>query len=387
RAYSESLYPRFHLGWSDLASLTDDRYQYIRAPKPELYDWQADPGEKTDLSRGLPPAFRSLHLELSGMRRPLQNPGATDPESVRKLAALGYIAATAPNRGEEDLPDPKDRIHVLDRLKEGSRLATEHREEEAITLLRQLARENPNMLEIWETLAMILRRAGRPKDAIEALREADRREPGTPQILLGLAELYISTRDFEKARSLVGAAAVAGARDVSEEMAVIALEQGDLATSRAQIQQAFARSAATRRRPWLVLARIESKSGNLNAALADLDQALEIERSWNQPPMADIQATRGDVLARMGREREAEQAFRAEIRNFPENLDAWSRLALLYASGDRLAEFRQLLDDMTSRVPTRSTFATAARICAIVRDTACVQKWERRAAERHSAAR
>lgn len=386
RAYSESLYPRFHLGWSDLASLTDDRYQYIRAPKPELYDWQADPGEKTDLSRGLPPAFRSLHLELSGMRRPLQNPGATDPESVRKLAALGYIAATSPNRGEE-VPDPKDRIHVLDRLKEGSRLATVHREEEAITLLRQLARENPNMLEIWETLAMILRRAGRPKDAIEALREADRREPGTPQILLGLAELYISTRDFEKARSLVGAAAVAGARDVSEEMAVIALEQGDLATSRAQIQQAFARSGATRRRPWLVLARIESKSGNLNAALTDLDQALEIERRWDQPPMADIQATRGDVLARMGREREAEQAFRAEIRNFPENLDAWSRLALLYASGDRLAEFRHLLDDMTSRVPTRSTFSTAARICAIVRDTACVQKWERRAAERHSAAR
>ena len=35
--YSETLYPRLHFGWSDLASAIDGRYHYVRAPRAELY--------------------------------------------------------------------------------------------------------------------------------------------------------------------------------------------------------------------------------------------------------------------------------------------------------------------------------------------------------------
>src|SRR5262249_59966093 len=86
RVYSETLYPRLHFGWSDLASLTDDRYQYIEAPRPELYDFRADPGEKADLARGLPPAFRSMRAEMAGLVRPLQAPGQADPETLAQPA-------------------------------------------------------------------------------------------------------------------------------------------------------------------------------------------------------------------------------------------------------------------------------------------------------------
>src|SRR4029453_14959926 len=96
RIYSETVYPRYHFGWSDLASLTDDRHQYIHAPGPELYDWRTDPAEKNDLfsearsaEENLPPAFRAMRAEIAGMNRPLQSPGATDPETVKKLASLG----------------------------------------------------------------------------------------------------------------------------------------------------------------------------------------------------------------------------------------------------------------------------------------------------------
>jgi arylsulfatase A-like enzyme/tetratricopeptide (TPR) repeat protein len=382
RIYSETLYPRLHLGWSDLASLTDDRYQYIESPAPELYDWREDPGEKRDLAAGLPPPFRSLRVELQSMSRPLQSPGTADAETVRKLAALGYISATSPNLAEADLPNPRDRIHVLDRLKAGSRLATENREDEAVAVLRELARENPKMLEVWETLAAILRRAGRTEEAIEALGQADRRQPGTPQILLGLAELSIERRDFPKARSLVKAAALAGARDVHEELAVIAFGEGDLETANAEIRQALAGGNETVRRPWLLLARIEAKRGNLEAALSDLQRALDLEKAWNQLPMVDVQATRGDVLARMGREREAEEAFRLETTTFPENLDAWSKLALLNASAGRMPEFRRLLGEMTARLPTRKSFEAAVRMSEVVGDRESAVEWKRRLKER-----
>ncbi len=101
RVYSETLYPRLHLGWSDLASLTDRRNQYIESPRPELYDIVADPGEKNDLSAGLPPAFRSMRAELARLPRPLQAPGSSDPEQVQKLAALGYISASTGGSHEE----------------------------------------------------------------------------------------------------------------------------------------------------------------------------------------------------------------------------------------------------------------------------------------------
>src|SRR6185436_14520939 len=48
--YAETLYPRLHFGWSDLASAVDGRYHYIHAPTPELYDVAADPGERANLA-------------------------------------------------------------------------------------------------------------------------------------------------------------------------------------------------------------------------------------------------------------------------------------------------------------------------------------------------
>src|SRR5262245_56496231 len=41
--YAETLYPLYHLGWSDLRAATDERYSYIRAPRPELFDLSQDP--------------------------------------------------------------------------------------------------------------------------------------------------------------------------------------------------------------------------------------------------------------------------------------------------------------------------------------------------------
>jgi choline-sulfatase len=216
RIYSETVFPRYHFGWSDLASLTDDRHHYVHAPRAELYDWRADPAEKKDLAPALPPAFRSMRAELMALSRPLQPPGASDPETVRKLASLGYIGAASPDSGEA-LPDPKDRIGMIDRLKEASRLVTEFRDAEGIALLKRIAEENPRMLDAWETLARLERRAGRVREAIAALERADRLAPGTPQIMLGLADLHLEAGDFAKARALATAAGEAGAPGFREE--------------------------------------------------------------------------------------------------------------------------------------------------------------------------
>ena len=52
RLYAETFFPRIHFGWSELRSLLDDRWHYVEAPRSELYDLVADPGEKKDLAAG-----------------------------------------------------------------------------------------------------------------------------------------------------------------------------------------------------------------------------------------------------------------------------------------------------------------------------------------------
>jgi tetratricopeptide (TPR) repeat protein len=381
RVYSETLYPRFHFGWSDLASLTDDRYEYIEAPRSELYDWRADPAQMRDLSGGLPPPFRSMRIELGRISRTLQAPGAADPDTIKKLASLGYISAAPANATARDLPDPKDRIHTIDRLKEASRLGAEHRDQEAIALLREQTEQNPLMLDVWETLARTLRRAGRSREALEALTHVDRLSPGTPQILLALSDLSLENRDFRKARSFVEAARIAGATNFHGQLAAIALAEGNLEMARTEALAALSQRK-TGRIPRVLLARIEQQNGKLAEALDYLDQALELERKGDQKPLINLRSTRGDILARLGREKEAEEEFRAEISGFPENFDAWSRLALLYASQGRVDEYRELLNDMTRRVPTTRSFDTAARVADIVGDRETAREWRKRKTER-----
>ena len=383
RIYSETVFPRYHFGWSDLASLTDDRHQYVHAPRAELYDWRADPGQKKDLAPGLPPAFRSMRAELMALSRPLQAPGTTDPETVRKLASLGYIVAASPDSGEA-LADPKDRIGMIDRLKEASRLVTEFRDDEGIALLKRIAEENPRMLDAWETLARVERRAGRIREAIAALERADRLAPGTPQIMLGLADLHLEAGDFPKARALATAAGEAGAPGFREELAAIALASGDLEAARRESEAVLARNPDARA-PRLVLARVALARGDLARALAILDGALELDRASNRIPALNLRSLRGDVLARLGREKEAEASFRSEVTTYPENFDGWARLAVLFASQGRDGELAALLSEMTSKVPTPKSYDVALRVCKIIGDPACDREWRRRKAGRFGA--
>jgi tetratricopeptide (TPR) repeat protein len=127
---------------------------------------------------------------------------------------------------------------------------------------------------------------------------------------------------------------------------------------------------------------VAARQGRWDAALSSLDGALSIEAETRSAPMQGLRAARADTLAHLGREKEAEEDFRREIRDFPENLDAWSRLALLYAAAGRSGEFQSLLSEMTTRVPTPRSFETAAKVCEIVGDREEARRFRAKAGQR-----
>jgi len=384
--YSETLYPRFHLGWSDLASLADGRFHYIHAPRPEFYDWAADPGEKRDLSQDLSAPFRAMRVALTGMNRPLTEPGVSDPEIVKKLASLGYISVTSAAAGGRDLPDPKDRIGALARLKEASRLSSAGKHEQAVKILVALIRETPRMLDAREALARVLRTAGRPADAFDALREADRLMPGTPQILLGLADLALEKGDVASARSYAQAAAAVEAAGASEVLAQVLIAGQDFEGARREVRALLARDERSRT-GWLLLANVEKEAGNLPAAAEALEHVRRLGEDGGQAPPKNYWFLKGDVLARMGRNTEAEAAFREETRAFSDNSAGWTGLALLSASEGRPQEADRILGDMISKSPQPGSYFAAARTYEVFGDRQSAARLRSKARELFPGAR
>jgi arylsulfatase A-like enzyme/Tfp pilus assembly protein PilF len=156
-AYAETEYPRRAFGWSPLTAWRADRFLYIRAPRPELYDLVADPGATKNLAD-------SRALVLNGMQKELDDfvrvstagtsgtvgtpgtpgtPGTLDRELAGRLAALGYVSGTSgpPPTGV----DPKDRIDLANALHTAAMAVDDGAFQKAIPLLEKVTASEPNV--------------------------------------------------------------------------------------------------------------------------------------------------------------------------------------------------------------------------------------------------
>ncbi len=182
--YSETLSPRLLLGWSDLASLEDDKYQYIEAPTPELYDLSRDPGETSNLASTLPEAVRGFRRELAAIPRPFRMPAPEDAERLASLAALGYTGGAAGAvrpAGARDLPDPKERIAAGGLIESAAvrRAVDAGDDAEIVRRARIYLRLAPGSLNVWKLEANALERLGCPSDAARELAEGLRQSAAT----------------------------------------------------------------------------------------------------------------------------------------------------------------------------------------------------------------
>jgi arylsulfatase A-like enzyme/tetratricopeptide (TPR) repeat protein len=379
RVYSETLYPRLHLGWSDLASLTDDRHQYIESPKPELYDVVADPGEKNDLARGaggpqgppnmdaVPPAFRALSAALARIPRPLQPPGASDPESVKKLASLGYISATTADLTRKDLPSPRERIGAVAQLKEGFGALQGGRYAEAAAVLQKLLQADPGMVDVWQLYADACLKLGRDEDALAALQSAAKLSPGNPQVLMALSDYYLATGNYAEARKHAELVGEAGPANPHENLARIALAEGKLDEAEKEARAALERYPS-RRVPHLILGRVARDRRDYAGALDEFALAVQAQERVGAAPMQNLSFFRGDCLARLGRDAEAEAAFQQELRDYPANPAPRTALALLYASQGREADARRSLTQLVDDLRTPEAYFAAARTYEVLGD-------------------
>ncbi|MCU1349839.1 MAG: hypothetical protein JWO56_2869, partial [Acidobacteria bacterium] len=359
--YAESQYARLHFGWSALRSLVDGRLQLIEsAAKNELYDLAADPAERHDVAAERRRDVAAMRDALARYPSADALPANVDPQEAAKLAALGYVGSVR-NR-PESAADPRARIAIVEEL----RLALERPPQEAAPAVRKLAEAHPEMVEVWIQLGDLLASQGRFAEAVEAYRAAMQHSSVLSlEALLGLGEASLQQKDVANATKAAELALATAPRDAHLLLARIALATNDLAAAE---QQATAAAGNEPQASDLVLlADIAARRGTFAHALDLLAQAERRASAGGLAKVYRLESIRADVLARSGKPAEAIAACERELTAFPNDLHAYTNLAVLYfVSGDR-ASMERTLARMTAANPTSAAEQLAAKTRAALK--------------------
>ncbi len=320
RLFAENFSPRIRLGWSELRALVSDRFHYVEAPTPELYDVARDPAQRTNLAPRKPPELRAMVVETERRRTALRAPAPADTETARKLQALGYLTGSARDEGGAR-PDPKEVIGTLVTLQRAVELHQAGRSAEALPLLHDVLAANPRLVDGWEVLANALERLGRKDEALAALkRTVALSPPGRSNYVVDVASLALR----------------AGRLDEARRHAELARGLGDP-------------------RACAVLGRVALAEGKLDEALRAADDGLA--RGGAVPP-AGLHVLRAEVFGRREDLAAAEVEYRSELAARPRSLEALSGLALVAASRGDAAEAVRRVGALVAAVPTAEGYLT-----------------------------
>ena len=146
RIVSESVYPRIHFGWSDLASIVEGDLHFIESPEPELFRLSEDPGERSNVIQEERAAARRLRAALAEIDRTLTSPAEEDPETQQRLKSLGYLSGGTRAGADGDLADPKSRIGIVVDLDRASRSIAAGKLAEAESMLRAVLASEPQLV-------------------------------------------------------------------------------------------------------------------------------------------------------------------------------------------------------------------------------------------------
>jgi arylsulfatase A-like enzyme/Flp pilus assembly protein TadD len=370
--YAEALYARYHLGWSELYALTDARYRFIRAPRDELYDLTQDPGERRNIAGDRGTTRAAMRTELDHLLRgsAIQAPGEVGTDVQERLRALGYVGTQptiSPVPGSDSLPDPKDKVQVLERYRAAIAEVQAGRFDEALAGFRAIVAENPGMADVWSEIAGLLVRLGRTEQAVAAYKRLVEVAPQDPSALVSVADGLLKLGRLDEARAQAALAAetipsgeIRWRAKAHQTLAMIALARKDNQQARAEAKLVRDTDPSLPF-PDFVEGLIRYNAGEFAAAVPLFEAALKKSAS-RTIQLADLRYYLGDSLGRLERYVEAERQFRDEVQLFPHSLRARAGLAMLYRATGRLDASNRAVESIVRISPTPEGYALAEKL-------------------------
>ena len=195
-AYSETFYPFSSFGWSPLHALESERFHFIEAPQPELYDLETDPGETTNIAAEQPATVAVFREKMQALLA--HNPftrsesavGNLSPDAQEKLRALGYFgfrAAVSAESLKQGLADPKDKLWEFNSILKATDAFQRNQDDQAEALLNEVQQKDPQIYVIPFMLGESALRQQNWEGAAEKLQRCLALNPNFDNAMTGLA--------------------------------------------------------------------------------------------------------------------------------------------------------------------------------------------------------
>ena len=356
--YAESLTPLLHYQWSDLRVWRDGSWKYILAPRPELYDLAADPGETKDLSTAQPATARKLRAALEAVLRAERERATTasdataeiPAEMLQKLGALGYVSPGASKDAVAQGADPKDKIQEFQTLnglmRDGLTALQAKRFAESAASFALLRNAGADSFQVHFYEGRALAGLGRFRDAETRFTRTLELMPSYGEAYLELANTWVARKDLAQALAVVrrGQAAVPKEPSLVEREGQIEQARGDLAKALAAYDRAATLAPTDALLRW--------RQGEVLLALRRPADAVAKYREATtlDPSVPDFWNTLGMVEGSAGRNDQAAEAFRQAATREPANAQYAYNLGLVLMRAGR-AEARQWFEQALARDP------------------------------------
>jgi len=222
--FSEALLPANAYGWSPLQALSEERWRYIAAPRPELYDVQSDSAEANDRAGAEAPIAERMasslahRIEAYGSRA-----GASvdvDGSLDASLRSLGYLSTSG---AEASDIDPKDGIQWLAQRDEAKRWMATGDFERAAQILRRIVQLNPQNQTFLGQYARALFGLGRKTEGVEVYRKAVQLNPKLDFLHVNLAQALLEIGETSEAEAEMRLALELNPRSASASLALAEL--------------------------------------------------------------------------------------------------------------------------------------------------------------------
>ncbi|HEY7161425.1 MAG TPA: sulfatase-like hydrolase/transferase, partial [Acidobacteriota bacterium] len=202
-AYSESIFPQLHYGFSPLKRITTEQYEYIDAPKPELYDSLNDPGELKNLINEKSEIAKALHKQLDEILKSSQSAAkqtqTMDPETEEKLRAMGYVGTIVAGTPETLKIDPKDKIDLLESISQAHQALTKKNFPLVVEMTTRILEQDPNIVDAHYLLASAYLSLNENEKALPEMMRIIQLKPDHSQTLYNLGFYYQLKGDLNEA--------------------------------------------------------------------------------------------------------------------------------------------------------------------------------------------
>jgi len=344
--YSESRYARNRFGWSDLVSVIDGHFQYIRAPHEEVYDLRRDLRERENLVDA-----DAAEKQLDGLR-----------------ASLSAIAGEVKREPEvETLADPKEKAATVEDFREAVALMADRKWPQAIDVLQRITRVEPTATAAWRLLADAAVLSERYDIAKTASLRLVELAPDDPARLVRASRVDFAAQKLDDAANSAMAALALGSKnsrviaDAHTVLALVALARDDRDTARSESLEAR-KADANNVLPLFVDAQLHVNDGYLTEALPILEKANATAAKTQAPPLENLRYLTADVLMKSDREAEAEMFLLDELRDFPHNLNARATLAALYQQMGQTEDAARVVGDLVRITPSPEAYTMASKL-------------------------